>query len=323
MNFDALRTAPSDVPYDGSIGHDPYSLLRAHGRKLVIVTSLLAIPLLISGQIIGVVVVIIAWLAYRHSLRRRAELTIEQAQLRAFAYDNSWEFAPLTPSVRRTGSLFENGAPCMIENHLVAPTFEVGRCVFVRERDAAESVYKIRHFFGLYLPKALPHLLVNAKANRNGVFMKWFAQLDNDARRLSLEGDFDRHFTLYAPRKYDTDARVIFSPDVMRVLIREAKHYDMEIIGNRMYFYCDTIDWRNETFWRRIDTLAAIVEKEIGRQAIHYTDEHDGTELAVAQKGMGLHMIIDLPAWAKLWLGGITLALGILILIAIVFPQLY
>lgn len=81
----------------------------------------------------------------------------------------------------------------------------------------------------------------------------------------------------------------------MSVLIDDAKSYDMEIIGDGMYFYCDTIDWLDEAFWQRVNNLAMVIEKEVGHQAIHYTDEHEGKELEVARKGMGLQMIINLP----------------------------
>ncbi len=320
MNFNALRNAPSKADYENSFAQGYYAIIRAHGRKLVITACILAVPLVITGQIISVLAIVILIVAYRYSLRRSIRVSIEQAQLSAFARDNGWTFATSTPSVSRAGSLFENGAHCMIENHLVTPRFEVGRCVFVQDRDVTESVYKIRHFFGLYLPKTLPHLLVNAKANENDVFMSWLPHLGGDVRKLSLEGDFDKYFTLYAPRKYDTDARVIFSPDVMRAVIRHAKRYDIEIIGDRMYFYCDKIEWLDETFWQHVDNLAGVVEKEIGRQATYYTDEHEGKELSVAKRGMGLRMIIDMPLWAKLWIGGIVLVMSILVVLMMLFP---
>lgn len=323
MNFDALRHAPHESEYKNSLTYSYYQIVRAHGKKVVIVACIFGGLLLLNGQVIGVVTAIIWYVAYRISLRHSIESTIEQAQLSAFARDNGWQFTHCTKTIQRAGSLFENGAYCVIENHFVTPKFEVGQCAFLLERDKTETAYKVRHFFGLYLPKALPHLLVNAKDNQNDVPLSWLSHTDEKVSKLSLEGDFDRYFTLYAPRKYDTDARVIFSPDVMSALIRDAKHYDMEIIGDRMYFYCDTIDWLDEAFWQRVDNLATVVEKEIDRQAIHYTDEHDGQELEVAQNGMGLHMILDLPLWAKLWIGGIAIVMLVLTILIMLFPKLY
>lgn len=52
---------------------------------------------------------------------------------------------------------------------------------------------------------------------------------------LQLEGDFNKYFTLYAPKDYEIETLQIFSPDFMAELIDKAQQYDLELTGNRMY----------------------------------------------------------------------------------------
>lgn len=54
---------------------------------------------------------------------------------------------------------------------------------------------------------------------------------------LSLEGDFDCHFTLYCPRGYERDALYVLTPDLMARLIDEAGGLDVEIVDDWLFFY--------------------------------------------------------------------------------------
>lgn len=54
---------------------------------------------------------------------------------------------------------------------------------------------------------------------------------------ISLEGDFDQHFTLHAPEQNEIAAREVFSPDTMAIMEDEASRYNVEFAGNRIYIY--------------------------------------------------------------------------------------
>src|SRR6478609_9747463 len=57
------------------------------------------------------------------------------------------------------------------------------------------------------------------------------------AQRLSLEGDFDRHFTLYCPEGYEQDALYLFTPDIMARFIDHAAQLDVEIVDDWLFLY--------------------------------------------------------------------------------------
>ena len=46
----------------------------------------------------------------------------------------------------------------------------------------------------------------------------------------TLEGDFDRHFTLYAPDGYGRDALYLLTPDLMSRLIDSARAFDVSLL---------------------------------------------------------------------------------------------
>ena len=52
---------------------------------------------------------------------------------------------------------------------------------------------------------------------------------------ITLEGDFNEHFYLYAPKNFDVEIREIFQPDLMLELIEKYQSYRVEISGSRVY----------------------------------------------------------------------------------------
>ncbi len=57
---------------------------------------------------------------------------------------------------------------------------------------------------------------------------------DADAK-ITLEGDFNEHFYLYAPKTFEVEIREIFQPDLMAELVEKYRSYRIEIADSRMY----------------------------------------------------------------------------------------
>ena len=119
---------------------------------------------------------------------------------------------------RRTGSVVEIG------NHT---------CVTGSGRNAT------RHRWGyaaMRLPTSLPHIVLDSLSNnslrRPRLPVAFAAQ-----QRLSLEGDFDRHFALYCPNGYEADALYLFSPEIMAIFIDSVKRLDVEIVDDHLFLY--------------------------------------------------------------------------------------
>ena len=117
------------------------------------------------------------------------------------------------------------------------------------------------------LPRALPHLMIDGK--RNGSLR----QLLPGQQRLSLEGDFDRHFAVYVPEGYARDALELLTPDVMAGLIDYGRYWDIEVVEDRMV----VVSHRFRRSTDRAETTAMLLFSEVvgadlAHQAVTYTD---------------------------------------------------
>lgn len=93
-----------------------------------------------------------------------------------------------------------------------------------------------RGYVHIALSAASPHYLLDGLANNR----PWTTSIAASVRghqRLSLEGDFDRHFTLYGPSGHERDALQLFTPDVMALLIDRGSAWDVEIIDDNLFVY--------------------------------------------------------------------------------------
>ncbi|WP_338037096.1 hypothetical protein [Microbacterium lushaniae] len=92
-------------------------------------------------------------------------------------------------------------------------------------------------YVAVKLDTPLPHIVLDAIGN-NGLFgvSNLPAAFDRD-QRLSLEGDFDRYFSLYCPADYERDALYLFTPDIMARFIDNAAALDVEIVDDWLFLY--------------------------------------------------------------------------------------
>lgn len=61
------------------------------------------------------------------------------------------------------------------------------------------------------LPRRLPNMVLDANFN-NSAFKTTMPSTVRSDQKLSLEGDFDKYYTLYVPKQYETDALYVFTP---------------------------------------------------------------------------------------------------------------
>lgn len=90
-------------------------------------------------------------------------------------------------------------------------------------------------YVAVRLDVPLPNIVLDAQGN-NALGTNLPATF---ARRqqLSLEGDFDRSFTLYCPEGYERDALYLFTPDIMARFIDHAAQLDVEIVDDWLFLY--------------------------------------------------------------------------------------
>lgn len=107
------------------------------------------------------------------------------------------------------------------------PHMEIG----VARRILSKGPYgphRSMRYLTMQLPGNVPHLFITSAKTPSSTVMLPGTQ------RVSLEGDFDTHFTLYAPKGQDREAREILTPNVMAGLIDHGAAWDIEVSGNRL-----------------------------------------------------------------------------------------
>jgi hypothetical protein len=166
-------------------------------------------------------------------------------------------------------------------------------------------------FMALHLDRRLPHMLLDARSN-DVLGMSNLPVTFSRDQVLSLEGDFDRHFTLFCPSEYERDALYVFTPDLMALLIDEAGAFDVEVVDDWMFVYATTPFRMGDPstmlrLLRIVDTVGAKAVSQTDR----YADERIGNRSVnqVAPKGARLRRgvpwatILIAAVFVAVWLG--------------------
>lgn len=175
------------------------------------------------------------------------------------------------------GMVFDEGHSRVLNEALIlADGTEIGNYTYVTGSGKNRSTHTFA-FVRIPLERALPHMVLDAKGNNFFGLMSNLPDTFGKDQTLSLEGDFDTHFTLYAPRQYERDALYVFTPDVMAALIDNGSGYDMETIDTDLYIYRNNhFDLLNgeqlSSLFGIIDTIAG----ELRSQTKRYADERVG-----------------------------------------------
>lgn len=214
------------------------------------------------------------------------------ARITSFAAANGLVYKRDVPPDGMKGLIFDNGHSRSVTEVLSFPDgMELGTYRFVTGSGKNQRT----HVFGyarVALNRHLPNMVLDSRSN-NFLNMTNLPDIFNASQRLSLEGDFDTHFSLYAPKQYERDALYVFTPDVMSLLIEKGTKYDMEIVDDELYLYYPVgLDIGSETKLKDIFATVDAISNELRSQTRRYTDERrdmaDGTGHYIAQGGQRL-----------------------------------
>jgi len=234
-------------------------VIRGFGPELAIFPAILA-AVMLAGLIVSIV------LNLRGSKGRDAWFSDAVAQGFAFRKQGS---APGLP-----GLLFRTGEKTEVfdvVDALDSPTpFLAGTITGTYGSDTSLPRRIAASFIGLPLPQAVPNIVLLG----SGIGMLTLAGVAMAGRqRLSLEGDFDRSFTLYCPAGYERDALYIFAPDLMQRLIETTAGCDVELVDDWMFVYSSPGRYRDEGAIGRIMATTALVQQKTHRQTRSYADD--------------------------------------------------
>lgn len=185
-----------------------------------------------------------AWVGWLIMARQADIIAIRMGR---FAADNGWLYERGPVSVGHQGLIFQQGHSRRAGNVIASSSgsldglsFEMGDYQYTtgsgKNRQTHYWIYCC-----VELDRHVPHMVLDATSNNISLFGRnIMSNLPTSFRKdqeLSLEGDFNKYFTLYAPKDYERDAYYIFTPDLMALLIDTSQGFDAEVIDNRIYFY--------------------------------------------------------------------------------------
>ena len=81
----------------------------------------------------------------------------------------------------------------------------------------------------------LPNILLD---NHHNNISEWYTiGTRANETKLSLEGDFQKYFTLYVAKEYEVEALQILTPEIMQMFMDKAGNMGVEMYKNKVYLY--------------------------------------------------------------------------------------
>lgn len=258
-------------PYFKKSGDDELAIaILIVGMAIICGLALLVRDVVVAWTVIGCgvsiglfVMVVVIFRAYR------------KAKIEAFAAVNKLQFVSNKFNPRYNGMFFNVGHNRIVDEALVIPDgsswYEIGSYTYITGSGRQQQTHHCG-YIRFRLSRNLPHMVLDNKKN-NWLSISNLPQVPDRDQTLRLEGNFNDHFTLYAPKQYEADALYIFTPDVMAVCVDTAEAMDIEIIDDELYVYMNgkhNLSSQSviETMTRVADAVGARVE----HQADYYMD---------------------------------------------------
>ncbi|WP_144874965.1 hypothetical protein [Microbacterium sp. 1.5R] len=200
----------------------------AIGRDAGVLVGALLGLLLFGGLTVGLIALV------RRANRQRA---LTRFRLSRFAASNALAYLDRIEEPPLPGLIFQTGSGRVSTDVLrgTSPRFvEFGNYQYTTSNGKQSQTHKWG-YVAVKLDVPLPNILLDALGN-NTLGSSLAGGFRRD-QRLSLEGDFDRYFSLYCPSGYETDALYLFTPDVMARFIDHAAELDVEIVDDWLFLY--------------------------------------------------------------------------------------
>lgn len=172
------------------------------------------------------------------------------------------------------GVLFREGSKIVASDVIDARSgsapFLAGGLTGLYGEDSSLPSMAVTSFVAIPLERTVPNIVLFGKGigalRRAGVAVA-------GRQKLSLEGDFDKHFTLYCPQGYERDALEIFTPDLMQLLLDTTSGCDVELVDDWMFVYSKPLRYSTP---EALDGLVAVTERardKVRRQTSRYRDD--------------------------------------------------
>lgn len=225
------------------------------------------------GWVLAIIVAIAAYQVYRYAAYYKHARLARFAATNNLSYDIGFQGAAHEGLIFRTGHSRHTSE--VLADYHETYGFEMANYQYETGHGRSRRTHGY-HYIMLKLPRKLPHIVLDARKN-NFLGMSSLPVSFKNAQKLQLEGDFNKYFTLYCPKKYERDALYIFTPDIMAMMIDLGAKYDVEIIDDKLFLYGKgRIRRFNKKLYEKTFGILNIFGKKMHARVDYYADERVG-----------------------------------------------
>ncbi|MCX6722344.1 MAG: hypothetical protein NTY04_04160 [Candidatus Staskawiczbacteria bacterium] len=156
--------------------------------------------------------------------------------LKHFASDIGYKYEDSGDVSSVDGTIFDFGHNQNISKIVYGKYFDQDTRLFIFSTVVGSGKNKHTESYSaleIFFDTMLPNILLN---NRKTWFNSMALLVDNE-KKLTLEGDFQKYFTLYVTKEYELEATQIFTPEIMQMFIDKAGKISVEMYKNKVYLY--------------------------------------------------------------------------------------
>jgi len=217
------------------VAHERFQkTIQENGKKLFLglIVALLLITisaLFISSSlawVIGVGIIFILFIASAENYS-----SVERVFWKKFADDHHWKYEETGSCQEEKAILFtagisrqmRNTVSGVVDNHPI----RIFQYSFNIQQNKQKKVYSYT-VFEFKFSGRFPHFYLNRHDDQFG---------SSTGEKVSLPTEFEKEFTLYAPRQYEIEAHQIFNPEILSYILDSDLRYDVELVDEKLFIF--------------------------------------------------------------------------------------
>ncbi len=173
-----------------------------------------------------------------------------------FAKEIGWQYEEKGDMASVSGNLFSVGHSQLIRNVVLGQFEKHSMRIFSYQYTVGSGKSAHTYYYTIFeitLNGLLPDILLKNLKN-----WAMFEQPKNTTK-LSMEGDFNKYFSLYVANDYEIEAYQIFTPDVMTDLIDKCADLNFEFSNNKLYVYKTALITKRSEFYMMFESVKHIL----------------------------------------------------------------
>ncbi|MEK7152659.1 MAG: hypothetical protein AAB834_01820 [Patescibacteria group bacterium] len=140
----------------------------------------------------------------------------------------------------------------------------------------------------ILLPKRLPHVFIDARANGKGLRSDYVFESD---ARIPLEGNFGHSFKAYASKQHKALALSILDSEVLGFLTKHAHRFDVEIMNYHVRLIVPgQMVSRNDQLQHELLTVAKAIMKKVDHRLKSWEESSLTGDMSSSTHSMDEHL---------------------------------